>query len=806
MKPSFRARRPLATTSVILVVLTGLSLRAAPPAAAALTSLTLNGHGFGHGRGAGQYGALGYAQGGWSANQILDRYYGGTTDGTQDPNRQMTVRMTIMDSKPTVVTQERGQLFTDADDSLPGGRKAHTALKIERVAAGTFAVSDGPGCDGPWTPRASLLHATTVVTAPGVKSEDRSQNLQLCEPTGAHRWMFGELVAVDADNKQYTANSVPTDQYLRGVVPREMPASWGDNVGGKGMEALKTQAVAARSYAISENRYSFAKTCDTTECQVYGGRAVQTGATFTNLEDSRTNTAVAATAGHVRLLNGAVAHTEYSSSTGGYTAGGTFPPVFDEGDAVANNPYHNWSQTIPASTIEAKYGKGTLQSAAVTQRNGLGTDGGRVVTLHLVFSGGAVDVSGNDFAAAFGLKSNWWTVSGTTGGKYNALVPARILDTRAGQPAADDWSDPWPANGIRTVQVAGRGGVPAGASAVALNVTAVNASAGSGWLTVFPSDVANPPNASNVNFTARKAVPNLVIVKLAPDGLVKIFNSSNGTTDVIADVVGYFGTETQSTDGRFAALPPARVLDSRPGEAAADDWNTPWPDNTARDVVIGGRGGVPPDATAVALNFTVVNTQANGYLTVWPAGASRPVASNLNWTTGQVVANRVIVKLGAGLNAGKISVYNAVGSTNVIADVVGYFTSGTAPSGSSGLFYAIAPTRLLDSRPGASAPDPYSTPWPAGGQRPVTVANVAGIPASISGVVLNVAVVNATASGWLTLFPTGTPPTASDLNFGPGLAIANLALAKVHTDGTLQVYNWPGGTTDVIADATGYFS
>ena len=692
MTLSLRARRFLATTSVLLVVLSVLGLRAAPPARAALTALTLNGHGFGHGRGAGQYGALGYAQGGWSSSQILDHYYGGTTDGTQDVNRLMTVRLTIMDSKPTIVYQERGQLFTTADDGLPGGRTAHTALKVERIAAGTFTVSDGPGCAGPWTPRPAPVHATTVVMAPGAHSEDRSQNLQLCEPTGARRWVFGELVAVDADAKQYTSNTVATDLYVRGVVPREMPASWGDNVGGKGMEALKTQAVAARSYATSENRYSFAKTCDTTTCQVYGGRAVQNGATFTNLEDSRSNNTVAATAGHIRLKSGAVARTEYSSSTGGYTAGGTFPPVFDEGDAVAGNPYHNWSQTVPASAIEAHYGKGTLQSATVTQRNGLGVDGGRVLTLRLVFSGGSLDVTGNDFAAAFGLKSNWWTVNGGTGGKYNPLVPARILDSRSGQPAADDWSNAWPASGIRTVQVAGRGGVPAGASAVALNVTALNATAVSGWLTVFPSDVANPPNVSNVNFTATKAVPNLVIVKLAPDGLVKIFNGSNGTTDVIADVVGYFGNEAQSTDGRFAALAPARVLDSRPGEAATDDWNNPWPNDAARDVTIGGRGGVPTDATAVALNLTVVNTSADGYLTVWPAGANRPVASSVNWTAGQVVANRVIVKLGSGvLNGGKISIYNAVGSTNVVADVVGYFTSTGAASSSSGIFYAIDP-------------------------------------------------------------------------------------------------------------------
>jgi SpoIID/LytB domain protein len=801
MKNFFCARRFLTATTAFLVAMTALGWHSARPASA-LTSLTLTGHGFGHGRGAGQYGALGYAQGGWTSAQILDRYYGGTTDGTRDPNTPMTVRMTVMDQQPTVVFQERGQMVTNADDSLPGGRQNRTALWISRVAANSWEVWDGPSCQGPWTKRAANVNLPNVVMAPTVRNEDRGNALQLCEPSGARRWLFGDLVAVQGnDSKQYTSNTIPLDQYVRGVVPREMPASWGDNVGGKGMEALKTQAVAARSYGLSEARYTFAKTCDTTACQVYGGRAVQIGGNFTNLEDPRSDNAVSATAGHIRLLNGNVARTEYSSSTGGYTAGGTFPAVFDEGDAVANNPYHNWTQTIPASTIEAKYNKGSLQGANVTSRNGLGTDGGRVNNLRLTFSGGTVDVTGNDFQAAFGLKSNWFSVAGPAG-EYNPLVPARILDSRAGQPAADDYSNAWPANTTRAVQVAGRGGVPTGASAVALNVTAANATATSGYLTVFPSDMASPPIASNINFQRGRVVPNLVLVKLAGDGAIKIFNSPGGSTDVIADVVGYFGNDAQSTDGRLVPLSPARVLDSRPGEAATDEWNNPWPADTARSVVIAGKGGVPVDATAVALNVTVTNTNANSYLTAWPTGASRPVASNLNWVPGQTVPNRVIVKLG---NAGSVSLYNAVGTTDVIADVVGYFTSGTAPSSTSGIFHPIAPARLLDSRPGETAPDPYTSPWPANFQRGVPVANLVGIPGALSGVVLNVTVVNTKAHGYLTLFPTGSPPHVSDVNFAPGLTIANLAIAKVHTDGTLQIYNAPGGTTDVIADATGYF-
>ena len=115
------------------------------------------------------------------------------------------------------------------------------------------------------------------------------------------------------------------------------------------MHALRAQAVAARSYAWAERRSDWAQTCDTQSCQVYGGRASQDGATFTDLEPATTDQAVDDTKGQVRVFtaDGKVARTEFSSSTGGYTAGGTFPAVPDEGDAVDSNPSANWTARIP---------------------------------------------------------------------------------------------------------------------------------------------------------------------------------------------------------------------------------------------------------------------------------------------------------------------------------------------------------------------------------------------------------------------------------------------------------------------------
>jgi SpoIID/LytB domain protein len=352
----------------------------------------------------GQYGALGYALNfSWSASHILNHFYSNTTAGSVAPGSPISVRMTNRDGKSTIVTQEKGHMTTSLDGT------PRSAVRVDRVGANTFQVYFGSGCGGPWTARPGTVTGP-VRMLPQVVNNDRTEMLQLCEDAGP-RWLRGEIKAVEGDGSIRTVNVVALDDYLRGVVPRESPASWATLGGGKGMQALMAQSVAARSYAWAQNRYAYAKTCDTTTCQVYGGRAVQTASGFTDLEDSRTDTAIANTAGSVRLLNGAVASTEFSSSTGGYTAGGTFPAVIDEGDAITspNNPNHTWTTQIPISSIESRYGKGTFASATVTARNGLGEDGGRVVNMRLTFSGGSVDVSGNAFRAAFGLKSDWFT-------------------------------------------------------------------------------------------------------------------------------------------------------------------------------------------------------------------------------------------------------------------------------------------------------------------------------------------------------------------------------------------------------------
>jgi len=412
------------------------ALRAGALAAAALptgsapgVTVTFSGHGWGHGRGMGQYGALGYAiDQGWSYHQILDHFYGGTVPGQAPAGAVVTVDLTAQDGLDTVVAQPAGNLTVSPAAGVMCTPGSPCAVRITRTGPATWSVYQGTSCAGgttAWKLTAATVTAPSVHVTPTAPPSDAvSSMLELCEADGT-RWFRGALWAVDSGSAQATVNDVPLESYLRGVVPNESPAYWGALGGGAGEQALMAQAVAARSYAMASDYAPYAQICDSTACQLYRGRAFQpTGGTTIDEEGTpqfaSTDQAVASTTGEVRVFAGGaggpagtIALTEFSSSTGGYTAGGTFPAVPDAGDATASNPNHTWTATVPAMAIEAAFGAGLgrLSSVQITGRNGLGDLGGRVTTMTLQFSGGAVTTTGTRFAGAVGLKSDWFTVT-----------------------------------------------------------------------------------------------------------------------------------------------------------------------------------------------------------------------------------------------------------------------------------------------------------------------------------------------------------------------------------------------------------
>jgi len=385
------------------------------------------------------------------------------------------------------------------------------------------------------------------------------------------------------------------------------------------------------------------------------------------------------------------------------------------------------------------------------------------------------------------------------GGTYHPAPPARILDTRYGPGTRGALS-----NGEnRTILVAGQGPVPStGVSAVVLNVTVTNTSA-AGYLTAYPTGVPRP-TASNLNWSAQQTVPNLVEVALGRGGQVDIYIYGS-SADVIFDVQGWVGIPANSgADGLFNGLAPARILDTRDGTGGTNHSLGP---GAALNLQVAGSvtynaapSGVPTTGvSAVVLNVTVTNPTQASYLTVYPAGSPRPVTSNLNFTAGQTVPNRVIVKLGTG---GAITIFNAAGSVNVIADVNGWFTDASTQIGGTD-FTGISPTRIIDTRTANWGLGPLQ----GGTEYLIQLLDSHGAPLTgVSAIVVNATATNTTAPGYLTIWPnTITLPVASDLNFLAGQTVPNLIVLQLGAGATFRIYN-AAGNTDVAMDLVGFYS
>ncbi|MGH9301725.1 MAG: hypothetical protein ACRD0E_07565, partial [Acidimicrobiales bacterium] len=271
----------------------------------------------------------------------------------------------------------------------------------------------------------------------------------------------------------------------------------------------------------------------------------------------------------------------------------------------------------------------------------------------------------------------------------------------------------------------------------------------------------------------------------------------SGPPPSVGGLAAYFCGLSQT--GKFHPLPPTRVVDTRPGSGQGDAGMTMGP-GSVLNVALAGLAGIPATGVgAVVLNVTAVDPSAAGYLTVYPAGSARPTASNLNFTPGQVVPGLVEVPLGSG---SAVSVFNRFGTTDVVIDVEGYVADGTD---GSGLFNPVTPYRIVDTRSPSSPGGSPSTLSP-GGVLNVNVLGVGGVPSSgVEAVVLNLTAAGPSTPGFLTAYPGGSAqPTASNVNYVPGQAVANRVIVPVGANGTVSVFS--SARTDVVVDVTGWFS
>ena len=230
----------------------------------------------------------------------------------------------------------------------------------------------------------------------------------------------------------------------------------------------------------------------------------------------------------------------------------------------------------------------------------------------------------------------------------------------------------------RELQITGVAGIPAGISAVAMNVTAVDTESSDtgGYVTVYPCGTR--PNTSNINFVGGQTIPNSVIAPVSASG--KICFYVYGKADILADVSGYFPT------GSLTSLTqPERLLDTRQlRKVGALDGS-----GVVKELQVTGTSGIPSGISAVAMNITAVNTEANnygGYVTAYPC-ETRPNTSTLNFISSRTIPNGLIAPVSS---SGKICIY-VYGRADILIDVSAHMTSTNFTS-------LATPVRIRDTR------------------------------------------------------------------------------------------------------------
>lgn len=257
-------------------------------------------------------------------------------------------------------------------------------------------------------------------------------------------------------------------------------------------------------------------------------------------------------------------------------------------------------------------------------------------------------------------------------------------------------------------------------------------------------------------------------------GVVTITGSQNPPTVAPVPLTGNLA---------FVPITPARVLDTRPTAQSIGP-------NSRVDVTVAGVAGVPADAKAVAVSITAVHASTVTHIRAWPAGQARPSTSVLNAdATRSASAAGVILGVGG---EGKISLYNNAGSTHLLVDVTGYFTTG------AGQGYAQLGTaaRVLDTRETGGR-------MANGQRRTVTVAGQAGIPAGATAVVVNATSVGATSEGHVAVVPSGATSSTSSVNHLPGADVTNRTIVPL-AGGKVDVL-LRGGSAHVVLDVVGWF-
>jgi stage II sporulation protein D len=363
-----------------------LALTAPVASAAPKTTFTIRGAGFGHGVGMSQYGAMGYASNGRNAAEILAHYYSGTALGTTDPNKAVRIQLLAQASSARISgARQAGSRKLDPTKTYTLKRRGLT--QVDLSAAGK---------------RVATFSAPLQVAGEG--------GVTTLGGLGGYRGVLEFKPSVFKGLE--VVNAVGLDDYLQGVVPAESPASWP-------AEALKAQAIAARTYAITTAKSADFDHYADTRSQVYKGVGIETAAT---------NAAVADTRGQIVTYNGQPVVTYFFSTSGGRTESventtlGNEPKpwlqsVEDEFDSVS--PRHRWTAKLTMKSAARKLGglvQGSFKGIRVTKRGA----SPRIMTAEVVGSRGVTPTDGATLRARLGLFDTWAYFTAISGAKEKA--------------------------------------------------------------------------------------------------------------------------------------------------------------------------------------------------------------------------------------------------------------------------------------------------------------------------------------------------------------------------------------------------
>lgn len=414
------ARRGLAAVTVLAAIVASMVV-GAPQAHAAGevypqpfdAAWTVTGHGNGHGHGMSQYGALGAARAGRTWQEILAFYYRGTTLGSVG-NPTIRVRVASLGSAVEAYPAAGLRFSWDLTTSwlLPTAKDGVTVARWRMLPSAKVAGTKTrvrleylPAGSSTWG-----YYATANVASVGAFLNETSG--MVTTRRGSDRVSYAgqlrtTLIGSAGAEALVPVVALPMETYLRTVVPGEVPASWPQ-------ATLRAQSVAARSFAEYHRRNaplspSFYDVYDDTRSQVFKPTLVNGSSN----EATATNEAIAGTAQTAVLYGGQPAYTQFSASSGGWSSAGSKPYLVaqrDDWDAVADNPYNTWTATVKVSTLESRFPTiGSFRQLTITQRNGLGDMGGRVVSATLTGSTGSVDVTGEQLRSTLGIgRSDWF--------------------------------------------------------------------------------------------------------------------------------------------------------------------------------------------------------------------------------------------------------------------------------------------------------------------------------------------------------------------------------------------------------------